>query len=465
MMLPLFYLLAITIAEMVTILNSPLYGVILHGFLVVGLLAHASFNTKPINQKLYLALVLVPFIRILSLSMPLGAIPIVYWYAIIAVPLLTATFISMRLLGYSRWDVGLTAKRIPIQVLIGLIGLPLGILEYIVLKPEPLTESFSAETIVLPAVILIIGTGFTEEFIFRGVLQKAASDKMRGWGLLYVSVLFSLLHVGYYSLLEIVFVFSVGLFFAWLVAKTGSIMGTSLAHGLLNVCLFIIMPFFGTIILPSEGITIPDFTFFPSNLSYAASVVPTPSAQAHEKPGNTPAPSPQPQATQTNRRSEGSPSQTATPKPYIRGEDELTSRGESKQTTAAKDLLISQRRAIFKAQETNDVKAGIRVFWPFKWHVSSISINASKSMMTDATKATGTPRTPTPTPTQELNQNAVPSDDMTVYTVGSGDTLFSLAIKFGVSLNELKALNDIDDADNIFAGQLLIIPQSANYPP
>ena len=43
------------------------------------------------------------------------------------------------------------------------------------------------------------------------------------------------------------------------------------------------------------------------------------------------------------------------------------------------------------------------------------------------------------------------------YTVQSGDTLFSLASRFGVSLDELKAVNGLE-SDNIQVGQQLIVP-------
>lgn len=46
-----------------------------------------------------------------------------------------------------------------------------------------------------------------------------------------------------------------------------------------------------------------------------------------------------------------------------------------------------------------------------------------------------------------------------IYVIRSGDTLSKLAAQFGVSLNELLAINpQIDDADLIFAGQPINVP-------
>jgi LysM repeat protein len=52
-----------------------------------------------------------------------------------------------------------------------------------------------------------------------------------------------------------------------------------------------------------------------------------------------------------------------------------------------------------------------------------------------------------------------------VYIVSQGDTLGSIAKRFGVSVAELQELNDIADPDQIFVGQELRIPNSAAESP
>jgi len=296
MKMTLLYLAAIVAAELVTTLTSAVVGVVFHTFLLLILVTHASLASQRPAQRLYLSLSLAPLIRIVSLAMPLGEIPIIYWYAIVAGPLLTATFLSVRLLGYSRGDVGLTLSRLPLQLLVGLTGLPLGIVEYVILRAKPLADSFSFAGLWLPVVILVVGTGFVEELIFRGVLQKAALERMRGWGLLYVSLLFAFLHVGYYSVNELVFVFTVGLLFAWVVRRTGSIVGASLAHGLLNSTLFLFVPLWGIFVLPLGPAQIPDIVFSPLSFSLMPVGAATPEVRVvkptlepNEVPTSTPA--------------------------------------------------------------------------------------------------------------------------------------------------------------------------------
>ena len=66
-----------------------------------------------------------------------------------------------------------------------------------------------------------------------------------GWrGIIYISLLFAVLHMGFLSWLDVVFVFAVALFFSWVVKKTGSLFGVTLSHGITNIVLFLIAPFF-----------------------------------------------------------------------------------------------------------------------------------------------------------------------------------------------------------------------------
>ncbi|MCY3806098.1 MAG: LysM domain-containing protein [bacterium] len=48
--------------------------------------------------------------------------------------------------------------------------------------------------------------------------------------------------------------------------------------------------------------------------------------------------------------------------------------------------------------------------------------------------------------------------DPLIYTINPGDTLFGIARQFGVSLDDLVALNNIENPDNIRAGDQLFIP-------
>ena len=64
------------------------------------------------------------------------------------------------------------------------------------------------------------------------------------WGIIYISLVFAVLHLGFISIIDVVFVFLVALFFGWVVKKTGSLFGVTLAHGITNALLYLVLPFF-----------------------------------------------------------------------------------------------------------------------------------------------------------------------------------------------------------------------------
>lgn len=237
------YAAAIVTAEVVTALVDARWGVVLHGLILWALLLHFSWARERSESKLLLALCLAPLIRILSLGMPLGDVDLVYWFLIVGAPMIVAALLVGRTLGLTRYDLGLTVRAMPVQLLIGAMGVGLGIAEYFILKPDALIDELTWEQAWWPALILLVTTGFGEELVFRGVMQSASKDALGKAAIVYVAIVFAALHVGYKSAPDVAFVFPVALFFGWVVARTGSLLGVSLCHGIANVVLYVIVPF------------------------------------------------------------------------------------------------------------------------------------------------------------------------------------------------------------------------------
>ena len=246
---PVIYLLAIALAEALTVFWKPQAGMALHGAILAAVLLHATIFSKGGQQKFLATLALAPLIRMMSLMLPLLKIPFIYWYAAVGAPLFLAAFLVARVFGVKlpRLKRGTrtssNVRSLGLQAVIALSGLGLGLLEYLILKPTPLTSALTWELIWLPALILVIFTGLLEEVIFRGLMQNTAIQALGRYGIPYVSLVFAILHIGYHSVLDIVFVFAVAVFFSIVVAKTGSLFGVTVAHGLTNISLFLVIPF------------------------------------------------------------------------------------------------------------------------------------------------------------------------------------------------------------------------------
>jgi len=236
------YLLLLTAAELLSASSVPRSGLVLHATILVTLLIHAGLTSSVEERRLALGLILAPMIRLLSLSLPLPSLPQSLWYPTVAVPLLITTALIIRQVHVSPREIGLSGRGFLLQLPLAGIGIALGVVEYAILKPAPLIDARGWESILLPALSLLIFTGLTEELIFRGLLQSVSPPVVGRLALVYVSLLFAVLHIGYRSVADFVFVFTVGLGFAFVVHWSGSILGVTLAHGVTNTTLFLVMP-------------------------------------------------------------------------------------------------------------------------------------------------------------------------------------------------------------------------------
>ncbi|MDP3066958.1 MAG: CPBP family intramembrane metalloprotease, partial [Methanobacteriaceae archaeon] len=168
---------------------------------------------------------------------------------IVAIPLFAASIVIMRSQGLKLKDVGLITEGLPLQLLIGLTGVFLGIIEYAILKPDPLIPVFTPFTALGAFMVLLISTGLAEELLFRGIIQSNAEKLFQpAFALLFTALVFTTMHIGWKSGPDLFFVFSVAVIYGVIFYKTRSIVGITLNHGLSNTVLFIVMPFYNFLV-------------------------------------------------------------------------------------------------------------------------------------------------------------------------------------------------------------------------
>lgn len=206
-------------------------------------------NMSEVSKRFYLSLTLVPLIRIVSLSIPLKAIPLPYWYLLVGIPIFVAVLLVNKQAGFQWKDFNLCIgkcqslwRNIFLQLSIALSGILLGLIGINILK-MPLLPRLTWGEVVLLALILLVFTGFTEELIFRGILRRAADDYLgRELAVVYVSFLFASLYITHMSVTCVFFVFGASVLFTLFVYRTESLLGVALAHGLANITLLLIAP-------------------------------------------------------------------------------------------------------------------------------------------------------------------------------------------------------------------------------
>lgn len=86
------------------------------------------------------------------------------------------------------------------------------------------------------------------------------------------------------------------------------------------------------------------------------------------------------------------------------------------------------------------------------------TINLASPQVSSAS-VTPTIPTLTPTPTPPVNKSSAPSTPGQTYVVQLGETLHPIALKYGLSWQDIADVNSISDVNKIIAGQTLVIPK------
>lgn len=244
------YLVALIFAELCVTFISKEVGLVIETVILFTLLLNSSLDVSYNYSVMLRSMMALPMIRIIGLSIPLMQIQPLYWFPIIAIPLFAATYTIMKSQGLTKEHIGLIWGNKAVQLIIALSGILLGIIEYIILQPKPLIGVFNPVNLIFASLILIVSTGLAEELLFRGILQKNAENVFGTiLGLIYTALLFTALHIGWDSFYDLIFVFSVAMFYGYIFQKTRSIIGITLSHGLSNSFLFLVMPFYAPVIL------------------------------------------------------------------------------------------------------------------------------------------------------------------------------------------------------------------------
>jgi len=242
-----FYIFWFSIAEVLAVVD-PVMGFALHSISLPILAIHVSacHRIDPDSSKLAVAISPIPLVRIVSIASPLIQFTILQWFLVISMILFSSILVAILLIGndVSEYGFRITEKEnYHIEALIVLAGLLFGFIEYQILSPTSLVETLTLAGLIAPLIALYFGTGLLEELLFRGLIQKHSIDSFGTWyGIAFTNVIFMILHTGWESGADLIFVGVVGVIFSIVVVKTGSIVGVSFSHAITNLSLFVLTP-------------------------------------------------------------------------------------------------------------------------------------------------------------------------------------------------------------------------------
>lgn len=238
---------AITVSEYIFAYHNVAYGIVIA--LALAIFIYLMLSVLKFGWRITdcgESLALIPLYVLFTASLP--------WFFINQQYLLPAVYSCI--LGLCLWHVyqkrlslkeifGFSWAKLPKYALTGLlIGIPLGTIEYFVLRPAPAFPSFEVKYLLRDAIYMFGFVGIGEELLFRGLIQSDMGSAFGWkWGLLGASYLFAVMHLTWRSVPELGFVFLAALILGGLYHKTKSLTAPIVAHGINNVMLVAVLPY------------------------------------------------------------------------------------------------------------------------------------------------------------------------------------------------------------------------------
>ena len=238
------YSVAIGVGELVGALGWVILGAMLDAALVPILLGHFVWVERTPHRKLLPVLALVAMLRVLSIAAVVPRLPVVTWYVTVGSALLIGEILTIRLVEEPWERLNLALRRPVLDLAIAAIGIPAGLIGYLVLRPQPLMPGAGPLQIAAGVVVLVVFAAFTEELLFRGLLQSIAIETFGIWrlGMAYAAGMSGVMYLGSGSLPYTIGVGVYGLILGATILRGGSLWGAIASHGLALVGMAFVWP-------------------------------------------------------------------------------------------------------------------------------------------------------------------------------------------------------------------------------
>jgi uncharacterized protein len=196
--------------------------------------------------KIHQALMLLPILRLISLSMPKFFTTTLYSFILIYGPLAIPIVLIMIHQRNSLERIGISMKNIGTYMILSVpLGFLLGLGEYLTIRTGYLIPDLTFGNLLKLTLVMVFFFGLVEEVIFRSILQTRLEQALSVQeALLITSFLFGLMHSGYGNFNEILYTGFVGLILGFAFYKTKSLPFVAVLHGFVNVFLFGILPYY-----------------------------------------------------------------------------------------------------------------------------------------------------------------------------------------------------------------------------
>jgi membrane protease YdiL (CAAX protease family) len=231
----------IIIGEMFLFFGHRIPSIAIHSFNIVLIIGLTILKGE---HRLIQPLLLVSLLRIVNLSLPVFFSFTIYWFASLYGIMFIPIALTIREQNLRLRDLGMTFSKIYLLPLAIILGIGLGIIEYIILRPPALIPNLTPGEIFKLGIVMFFFIGAVEEIIFRSMLQQRLEEKIGLFkGLIVTSIIFGAMHSGYSNYYEFLFACFAGLTIGFGFQRTRSLPFAVIAHGVNNIILFGILPF------------------------------------------------------------------------------------------------------------------------------------------------------------------------------------------------------------------------------
>lgn len=237
----------ITIAETLLYLEQPYYGILVHVLTIIGLAISTSSLKNPTVKKSLQALMLLPILRLLNMSMPVFFSMALYSLVFIYAPMFISLHLIIKHQHITKEKLGITFRKLGRYFIVALfLGIIIAEGEYMVISADYLIPDLSPMNILGLTIVMLMFVALVEEMIFRSVLQTRLEEAFgMGSGILLTSILFGIMHSGYRNPYEILLTTIVGLILGLIFQRTKSLPLITMTHAFANIFLFGIIPHLG----------------------------------------------------------------------------------------------------------------------------------------------------------------------------------------------------------------------------
>lgn len=230
----------ISLAELLIFSGKIEAAIWVHIWILIALSLSNVFIKDLKIHKIHMALMLLPVLRLINISMPVffetSMYIFIFTYGSLAIPV---TFIVMNQ-RESFEEIGITTKNfLPYMIISIPLGFLLGLGEYMIIRPGYLIPDLTFGNMLQLTIIMVFFVGLVEELIFRTILQTRLEQELSVQeALIITSLLFGLMHSGYGTLNELLYTGVVGFVMGFAFYKTRSLPFIAVLHGFVNIFLY-----------------------------------------------------------------------------------------------------------------------------------------------------------------------------------------------------------------------------------